>query len=450
RSTDTASFEVEDVGIAAGTYRLPFSWRDAAGKVTRAGTARVVFYAPVREGPEGDNPRVRLTNPGTQSNVTGDASEESEAFIVTTPSDSDRIAVGINGGTSMSAWITGNRGQTWTKRTLPQSLDAPGEAAPEAGNVCCDPMLAADTLGNIWFGGLTFANGAGNPSRIVVNRIAAGTDSFQALTTGLPARTSGTQDKPMMTVDNSAASPTFGRLYVVWDEPAGGGVNIVISQCDTRVLGYPNASRCDNADNWSIPASVTPATGGYIYADVAAGPDGRVYVTWWDYSATNAIRGDVCNPSAQNCAAASGWGTPDTIAALDATGGNPVPFACPILAQPGGRGSTSPQVDVDRSGGAQDGRVYVSWSDLRPGSGATRCTGSGSPASTHLTWDSYVTSAASGALPGGVGALDEIFELAAAKQLKMDEAHGKPLFILNVAGYFDPLREMIRNAVGRG
>lgn len=54
------------------------------------------------------------------------------------------------------------------------------------------------------------------------------------------------------------------------------------------------------------------------------------------------------------------------------------------------------------------------------------------------------------ALPGGVGTLDEIFELAAAKQLKMYGARNKPLFVLNVDGYFDPLQEMINNAVKRG
>ena len=65
-----------------------------------------------------------------------------------------------------------------------------------------------------------------------------------------------------------------------------------------------------------------------IYADVATGPDGKVYVVWWDLSAANAIRGDVCNPATQNCASAAGWGTPQTIATLDATDGVPIPFEC--------------------------------------------------------------------------------------------------------------------------
>ena len=206
----------------------------------------------------------------------------------------------------------------------------------------------------------------------------------------------------MMTIDNSSSSPTFGRLYVVWNEPAAGGaINVVISQCDTRPGGSLNAAACDNADNWTTPVSVVPASGSFIYADVAVGPDGKVYVVWWDFSAANAIRGDVCDPAAQNCATAAGWGTPSTIATLDATGGAPLPFACPILAQPGGRASTSPQVDVDRSGAASNGRVYVTWSDLRTGSGTTRCANgsTATPLATHLSWDSFVASAA-GALPG--------------------------------------------------
>jgi uncharacterized protein (TIGR00730 family) len=53
------------------------------------------------------------------------------------------------------------------------------------------------------------------------------------------------------------------------------------------------------------------------------------------------------------------------------------------------------------------------------------------------------------ALPGGVGTLDEILELAAAKQLKMGHAADKPMLVLNVAGYFNPIQEIIGNAVRR-
>lgn len=156
------------------------------------------------------------------------------------------------------------------------------------------------------------------------------------------------QDKPMMTIDSAPGSPTFGRLYVVWNEPAAGGAfNLVISQCDTRSGPISNPANCDNADNWTPPVSVTQSPGSYIYGDVAVGPDGKAYVTWWDYSSTNAIRGAICDPAAETCSTSAAWAGPTTIASLDATGGAPVPFACPIVAQPGGRAAPSPQVEVD-------------------------------------------------------------------------------------------------------
>jgi hypothetical protein len=90
-------------------------------------------------------------------------------------------------------------------------------------------------------------------------------------------------------------------------------------------------------------------------------------VIWWDYSSNNAIRGRVCNGNLTGCSPVQ------TIATLDATGSAAVPFACPIVAQPGGRAAPAPQLDVDHSGTASDGRVYVTWSDLKPGGGTTRC-----------------------------------------------------------------------------
>jgi phosphodiesterase/alkaline phosphatase D-like protein len=402
RTGDRASFEVTDVGIPAGTYELPFFWRNAAGRTKRAGTAEVRFYAPSR-----DPPTTTLATPGVAANASNDSTEESESFIAVDPADRNRIAVGINwSAASMPLWITTDEGLHWTQRVMPQAIDQPGTATTENGDVCCDPTLTADALGNIWFGGLTLPNGGANPSRIVVNRIAAGGTTFQAQTVGLPVGASGTQDKPMMTIDNTSTSPTFGRLFVVWDEPASGGVRVVVSTCDTRPGGVSNAANCDNADHWTTPARITGNTGGsYIYADVAVGPTGKAYVTWWDYSNTNAIRGSTCTPPL-NCATAANWTGAQNIALLDSTGGAPVPFACPILAQPGGRAAPDPQVDVDHSGGANNGRVYVTWGDLHPpGGGSTRCADATTPAASHQTWDAFVAiGSAGGAFPAPAAA----------------------------------------------
>ncbi len=51
------------------------------------------------------------------------------------------------------------------------------------------------------------------------------------------------------------------------------------------------------------------------------------------------------------------------------------------------------------------------------------------------------------ALPGGFGTLDELFEVVTRSQLGL---HGKPAGLLDVAGYWQPLRTWIDSAVAAG
>jgi uncharacterized protein (TIGR00730 family) len=50
-------------------------------------------------------------------------------------------------------------------------------------------------------------------------------------------------------------------------------------------------------------------------------------------------------------------------------------------------------------------------------------------------------------LPGGLGTLDEFFEVLTSAQL---EVHDKPIVVVNVAGFFDPLMAMLDHHVRAG
>lgn len=50
-------------------------------------------------------------------------------------------------------------------------------------------------------------------------------------------------------------------------------------------------------------------------------------------------------------------------------------------------------------------------------------------------------------LPGGAGTLDEFFEVLTWRQLGL---HEKPIVLLNVAGYWDPLLKILDDIVARG
>jgi len=51
------------------------------------------------------------------------------------------------------------------------------------------------------------------------------------------------------------------------------------------------------------------------------------------------------------------------------------------------------------------------------------------------------------AMPGGFGTLDELFEMVTWGQLGI---HAKPVGLLNVEGYFDPLLQWIDRAIEQG
>jgi uncharacterized protein (TIGR00730 family) len=50
-------------------------------------------------------------------------------------------------------------------------------------------------------------------------------------------------------------------------------------------------------------------------------------------------------------------------------------------------------------------------------------------------------------LPGGVGTLDETFEILSWKQLGL---HDKPIFLVDIAGYWRPLRALLDHIVENG
>jgi uncharacterized protein (TIGR00730 family) len=50
-------------------------------------------------------------------------------------------------------------------------------------------------------------------------------------------------------------------------------------------------------------------------------------------------------------------------------------------------------------------------------------------------------------LPGGPGSLDEFFEVLTWRQLGL---HNKPLLVLNIDGYWDPLKSLVAHVIDQG
>ena len=164
-----------------------------------------------------------------------------------------------------------------------------------------------------------------------------------------------------MTLDTTPTSPTFGRLYVTWDDPApGGGVNVVTSYCDTQ----PTPSHLRQRRQWTNPtdqrraptraAATSPATRRSARTARSTSPGGTSPAPTRSHRRVRPRRArGACNADGR-----LGHGSDRRVA--DVHSGLGVPFACPTLAQPGGRAAPVPSLGVDHA----SGRIYAGWGDL--------------------------------------------------------------------------------------
>ena len=400
-----SSVSLRHLALDVGRHTVELRWRAPGGELRPAGRAYVRVFAPAREPVE---KRSWEQFPArTAFNVSADNADQSEAFAAVVPALGGRTVLGVNhsrgsGGATVGAWESRNGGADYPvfPYLLPDEIDVQGGPGTTNIPICCDPMMAADARGHVWVGGITDTEPS--VSRTVVGRLGPDRDGFGPFAVGLPRAPGTGQDKPLMTIDDSPTSPTRGRLWVVWGEGGAATTRLVAAYCDSR----PLVATCDNADNWQGPFGIRGAVGSVIYAEPAVGPDGKLYVTWWDFGADNDIRGLECPAP---CSGSQLAGTDArTIAQLDVDDATnePVPFSCPIPVAPGGRVAPQPTIEVDTSQGPNRGRVYVAWSDLRDGSGTTRCGTDETnpygtpPLVTHDSWDVFLASA-QGTLPGG-------------------------------------------------
>lgn len=301
----------------------------------------------------------------------GDENDVWEPDIAAVPGSASRLAmVGVVGGEGADATVSNDGGATWIEVDgIRNSFDL---------------NVEADREGTFWISHLDF----GSPACMEVSRIAPGA-SAAASNVGLAGQFSC--DKPMIHIDISSRSPTYGRVWVAWLQLLN--QQIVLSFCDSRLEGAYVPERCDDAANWETHAvAVSTSTFNDPWSpDLATSPEGTLYLIWGTRVKPPSLQGTVCDPGA-----ALVCEPPQTIARTMYG----LPCSIPSARAPGRPVSNAPTIDVDVSGGPRDGFVYVTWADLGVGTPCQSIGGFDPPPVNEGTQDINVfVSVADGRLP---------------------------------------------------
>ena len=275
-----------------------------------------------------------------------DGSTYSETWITQDPVSHSRLLAGSNviNSRTMAAFRSGDSGQSWAADTVPQAATGPSDFAS-------DPSIAFDRSGSAYYSYLGLAAGSAFNSQLLVARspdggAGWGTPVVVDPSTDLP-------DKPLLTVDPTGG-PHAGRLYLAY------------STNDAALTAQGLAvSWSDNGFAWA--KTVLKSGGENINAMPVVGPGGEVYVGWDDYGTTAAGQLMVAK-SADGGQSFTGLPGGSKAVAPTTIGFGAVPpnystnsgGACPRAIGPG------PYIDVDRSGTATNGNLYMVWNDQQP------------------------------------------------------------------------------------
>ena len=305
-----------------------------------------------QNGPMSGGARAASTTFWPNVDVSNECGPQSETYVTLNPRGPQQLTAGSNEifRLPMRAFFSSDGGSSWGGVDVPLPPPLSGANDTRFGS---DPTLAFDTQGSVFYGFIvvffsaafnTPSNGVGiNGTEMAVARSSDGGSTWPLLTEfSFEGGENHFNDKPMITVDQSQASPFRDNVYVAWDAAIGGSTGGGIRVGRSADHGASFAT--NRADNPSGP-------GRSIGAVPFVGPDGTLYVAWNDFS-TNVI---AFNRSFDGGVT---WGAQRTIAL------KVIPFDIGIPAEAVRRALAYPACDTDRSRGAHRRRLYCSWMDL--------------------------------------------------------------------------------------
>jgi hypothetical protein len=249
-----------------------------------------------------------------------------EPAICMSPTDPDKILIGT---VPDKYYISEDGGFTW----LPGTVTSPW-------GVNCDPVVLADNSGNFFYFHLV-----SDLSRVVCHKMEGfgspwGTESFTA-----------NYNNYEIDKEWAAYDPVHNNLYASWTRFNTWGSSNPSDSTDIFL-----AKSIDGGATWGEQKLISNiggnATGGFgsVHGSyVTTGPNGEVYVAWWSPAG---LMFDRSTDEGEN------WMDTD----INVTG-FPVQW---IVTIPGIQtGVSFPVIACDRSGGPNNGTIYITWTDRR-------------------------------------------------------------------------------------
>ncbi len=244
----------------------------------------------------------------------------------------------VGGANISSMYYSQDTGRTWTRKNMTSSYGVWG-----------DPSIICDTAGNFYYFHLSNPASPGYwIDRIVCQKsLDKGSTWSNGSFTGLTVPKN--QDKQWPAVDRSN-----NNMYISWTEFDNYGS---ATNTDSSRILFSRST--DAGITWSTPVKINSLSGDCIDSDntvegavPAVGPNGEVYVSW---VGSNGIIFDRSTDQGNT------WLNNDILVTT-------VPGGWDFMVSGTNRCNGLPVTMCDTSGGANNGNIYINWSDQRNGS----------------------------------------------------------------------------------
>ncbi|MCH8045236.1 MAG: hypothetical protein IID44_16110 [Planctomycetes bacterium] len=300
---------------------------------------------------------------GTNINVSNESTvHQSEMTLDVNPTNPLNLAGfshNINDLKEIDVFYTTDGGATWSTTTIDDGTNGTDDGLDNT-NLRFDPAIAFDADGVLY---IAYGHNDGTDTTLVVAHSTDGGATFEA------GSVANGGSFFYVDVQENTSVPGVDKWHLATgvdgDDPSSGDQVVYVAY--TQNVEEPNvdqrivvAGSNDGGEDFTTPviindASISGTDVGNLFADPAVGPDGELYVSWHDINA-GTILFDVDTDGLFD--AGNDFGTDVTVRTVETTLFNTL-----VPGQPQRGIFNGPVLDVDRSGGTYDGRLYITFVD---------------------------------------------------------------------------------------